>query len=68
MLHVKIRKNEEKHHFSLFLENYSLTLHPKKTSIMNNLRYSIIFAVIRPEIAERISVGLILVLCRQMAV
>ena len=25
---------------------------------MNNLRYSIIYAVIRPEIAERISVGL----------
>lgn len=28
---------------------------------MNNLRYSIIYAVIRPEIAERISVGLIFV-------
>ena len=31
------------------------------TSIMNNLKYSIIYAVIRPEIAERISVGLIFV-------
>ncbi len=29
--------------------------------IMNNLKYSIIYAVIRPEIAERISVGLIFV-------
>lgn len=28
---------------------------------MNNLRYSIIYAVIRPEISERISVGLIFV-------
>ena len=28
---------------------------------MNNLKYSIIYAVIRPEIAERISVGLIFV-------
>ena len=28
---------------------------------MNNLMYSIIYAVIRPEIAERISVGLIFV-------
>ena len=28
---------------------------------MNNLQYSIIYAVIRPEIAERISVGLIFV-------
>ena len=26
---------------------------------MNNLRYSIVYAVIRPEIIERISVGLI---------
>ena len=28
---------------------------------MNNLKYSIIYAVIRPEIAERVSVGLIFV-------
>ena len=28
---------------------------------MNNLKYSIIYAIIRPEIAERISVGLIFV-------
>lgn len=32
-----------------------------KTLIMNNLKYSIIYAIIRPEIAERISVGLIFV-------
>ena len=28
---------------------------------MNNLRYSIIYAVIRPEISEKVSVGLIIV-------
>lgn len=28
---------------------------------MNNLRYSIIYAVIRPEITEQLSVGLIIV-------
>lgn len=32
-----------------------------KTFTMNNLKYSIIYAVIRPEISERISVGLIFV-------
>ena len=32
-----------------------------KNKILNNMRYSIIYAVIRPEISERISVGLIIV-------
>ena len=32
-----------------------------RTLIMNQLRYSIIYAVLRPEIAERISVGLIII-------
>lgn len=61
MLHFGRRKNDVFLHFFCFLSNYSLTLHTKKTSIMNNLRYSIIYAVIRPEIAECISVGLIFV-------
>lgn len=32
-----------------------------KIQLMNSMKYSIIYAVIRPEIAERISVGLIFV-------
>lgn len=35
---------------------------------MDSLRYSIIYAVIRPEISERVSVGLIIVDCEEVDV